>query len=47
MTDRLKVEYISPSKLTPYDGNPRIHTEAQIQKLAQHSGIRSSVACFG
>ena len=34
MTDRLKVEYISPSKLTPYDGNPRIHTDTQIQKLA-------------
>ena len=34
MTDRLKVEYISPSELTPYDGNPRVHTDAQIQKLA-------------
>ena len=34
MADRLKVEYISPSDLTPYDGNPRVHTDAQIQKLA-------------
>lgn len=34
MTDKLKVEYISPSALTPYDGNPRIHTDTQIQKLA-------------
>ena len=33
MTDRLKVEYISPSELIPYDGNPRIHSEQQIQKL--------------
>ncbi len=33
MTDPLKVEYISPSSLTPYDGNPRIHSDKQIQKL--------------
>lgn len=33
MTDLLKVEYISPSSLTPYDGNPRIHSDKQIQKL--------------
>lgn len=33
MIDPLKVEYISPSSLTPYDGNPRIHSDKQIQKL--------------
>ena len=33
MTDPLKVEYISPSSLMPYDGNPRIHSDKQIQKL--------------
>ncbi len=31
--DKLKVEYIPPSELIPYDGNPRIHSEQQIQKL--------------
>ena len=31
--DKLKIEHISPSELTPYEGNPRIHTEAQIAKL--------------
>lgn len=34
MSERLTVEYIPPSSLTPYDGNPRIHTDAQIQKLS-------------
>lgn len=29
----MKVEYISPSELKPYDGNPRIHSDKQIQKL--------------
>ena len=33
MTDPLKVEYIPPSSLTPYEGNPRIHSDKQIQKL--------------
>ena len=31
--DKLKIEHISPSALIPYEGNPRIHTEAQIAKL--------------
>ena len=31
--DKLKIEHISPSELTPYEGNPRVHTEAQIAKL--------------
>ena len=33
LADPLKVEYISPSSLTPYEGNPRIHSDKQIQKL--------------
>lgn len=31
--EKLKIEHISPSELTPYEGNPRVHTEAQIAKL--------------
>ena len=30
--NKLKIEQIPPDTLTPYDGNPRIHTE-QIAKL--------------
>ena len=33
MNEKLKIEYISPDELSPYDGNPRIHTEQQIAKL--------------
>ena len=34
MTDnKLKIEHIPPSELKPYEGNPRIHTEQQIDKL--------------
>ena len=34
MTDsKLKIEQIPPDTLTPYEGNPRIHTEQQIAKL--------------
>ena len=29
----LKIEQIAPSELIPYEGNPRIHSEAQIGKL--------------
>ena len=29
----MKVENIPPSELKPYDGNPRIHSDKQIQKL--------------
>ena len=29
----LKVDYLSPSELIPYEGNPRIHSEMQIEKL--------------
>ena len=31
--EKLQIEYISPSELIPYDNNPRIHTESQIDKL--------------
>ena len=31
--EKLKIEFLSPSDLTPYEGNPRIHSEAQIEKL--------------
>lgn len=30
---KLKIEHLSPEVLIPYEGNPRVHTEAQIQKL--------------
>ena len=30
---KLKIEQIPPGSLTPYEGNPRIHTEQQIEKL--------------
>ncbi len=30
---KLKIEQIPPDTLTPYEGNPRIHTEQQIEKL--------------
>lgn len=33
MADKIKVEYISPLELIPYEGNPRIHSDSQIQKL--------------
>lgn len=32
-TNRLKIEYIPLPELIPYEGNPRIHSEAQIEKL--------------
>ncbi len=31
----MKVENISPSALIPYEGNPRIHSDNQIQKLQE------------
>lgn len=33
MSRRISVEYLSPSELLPHDGNPRIHTDKQIEKL--------------
>ena len=30
---KLRIEQIPPDTLTPYEGNPRIHTEQQIEKL--------------
>lgn len=32
-SSKLKIEFLPPSTLIPYEGNPRIHTERQIQKL--------------
>lgn len=30
---RLEIEFLSPSTLIPYEGNPRLHSEKQIKKL--------------
>ena len=27
------IEYLPPCELIPYDGNPRIHSDAQVEKL--------------
>ena len=29
----MQIEYLSTSELKPYEGNPRIHNEKQIEKL--------------
>lgn len=34
-TNRLKIEHLPTSELKPYENNPRVHTERQIQKLMQ------------
>ncbi|MBQ7594683.1 MAG: ParB N-terminal domain-containing protein [Synergistaceae bacterium] len=41
MTDRLKIEHIPTAELIPYEGNQRIHTEQQIQKL------KASIQVYG
>ena len=33
MNEKIKIEYLSPSDLIPYEGNPRIHSDAQLEKL--------------
>ncbi|MBR0094356.1 MAG: site-specific DNA-methyltransferase, partial [Synergistaceae bacterium] len=33
MNERIKIEFLPPSSLIPYEGNPRVHSDAQIDKL--------------
>ena len=33
MNGKIKIEYLPPSDLIPYENNPRIHSDAQIEKL--------------
>ena len=33
MNEKIKIEYLPPSGLIPYENNPRIHSDAQIEKL--------------
>ena len=31
--EKLKIEYLSPADLVPYENNPRVHSDSQIEKL--------------
>ena len=33
MNEKTKIEYLPPSDLIPYENNPRLHSDAQIEKL--------------
>ena len=35
MDIRLEIEYLPPSDLIPYENNPRVHPDSQIEKLAE------------
>ena len=35
MNEKIKIEYLPPSDLIPYENNPRVHSEAQIEKLIE------------
>ena len=47
MTDsKLLIEHIPPSELKPYEGNPRIHTEQQIEKLKSIYDVAPMSVCL-
>ena len=33
VNERIQIEFLPPSSLIPYEGNPRVHSDAQIEKL--------------